>query len=82
MLITGLIISLIFNILLLIAAFFGYVRSAEHESRCNVYHEMWTKWEHEYWMVRNLPQNKNLKISWIADGEILCKVVDDEQQPN
>ena len=64
---------MIFNIILLVSAFFGYIRSIEQESKCAVYSEQWSKWEREYWMVRHLPQNNSLKLSWIADGKVETK---------
>lgn len=70
MLITGLIISVIFNFLLLIAAFFWCIRSVELEARCEFYREQWSKWEQEYWMVRSLSKNTRLKLSWLADGKV------------
>lgn len=66
----GLIISLIFNSLLLIVVIALFVIANRHDERADTYHQQWSKWEHEYWMVRNLPQNQNLKLSWIADGKV------------
>lgn len=66
----GLVISLIFNSLFLIVVIALFVMVRRSDERADMYHQQWSKWEHEYWMVRSLPQNQNLKLSWIADGKV------------